>query len=343
MMEQENKKGVGYKVQKNPFLLGLFVIVITVALFAISSLSTAIQERIRDKEAETAVSTTKVEKTTSVAETKPENQLNVGEFKKHAKSITSVAAAKEANRVAVTVCFEDEETLLQAHFANKLGDISVVPMFYFYINNGTTPVKCPGEIRLLSDGKSVVYYLSEISDFANAIGLADDVTVTLDNVLYNKFNICIEHKYTDGISKTIVGTYGQSVEQFNSLHGKEPAKVSKMAKGIKRVETTVTEEFVWVDIYYTDIEAYTRLNNDLINNFIKFKFEKGGKIYDGDFIISEHESVNMIRCKFDSYSLKPLAKEIDMKNITVEQLFTNYQISVFSSDYDRNTDLFTLN
>lgn len=342
-MEQENKKGIGYKIQKNPFLLGLFVIVITVALFAISSLSTAIQERVREKDATTEVSTTAEEKTTSVAETKPENQLNIGEFKKYAQSITSVTAEKEANRVAVTVAFEDEDALLEAHFANNLGDISVVPMFYFYIDKGTTPVKCPGEIRLLSDGKSVVYYLSEFSDYANAVGLTDNVTVSLDNVLYNKFNICIEHKENDGISKTIVGTYGQSVEQFNSLHGKQPAKVTKTAKGIKRVETTITEEFVWVDIYYTDVDSYTKLNNGLINNFIKFKFEKGGKFYDADFIISEHESVNMVRCKFDSYSLAPLSKEMDMKNITVEELFTKYQISVFSSNYDTNTNLFTLN
>lgn len=342
-MEQQNKKGLGYKIQKNPFLLGLFVVVITVALFAISSLSTAIQERVREKENETAVSTTAEEQTTSPEETKPENVLSVGEFKKYSSAITSVTAEKEANRVAVTVCFEDEQGLLDAHFANNLGDISVVPMFYFYIDNGTTPVKCPGEIRLLSDGKSVVYYLSEINDFANAVGLTDDITVSLDNVLYNKFNIFVEHKTTDGVGKTVVGTYGQSVEQFNSLHGKEPAKVSAMAKGIKRVETTVTEEFVWVDIYYTDIEAYTKLNNNLITNFINFKFEKGGKIYDGDFIITEHESVNMIRCKFDSYSLEPLAKEMDMNNITVEQLFTKYQITVWSSDYETNTSLFTLN
>ena len=33
----------------------------------------------------------------------------------------------------------------------------------------------------------------------------------------------------------------------------------------------------------------------------------------------------------------------DMKNITVEELFTKYQISVFSSNYDNNTNLFTLN
>lgn len=338
-MSQKNN-GVGKKIQKNPFLLCLLVIVVTVVLFAVSSLTTAIQDNIREKDDEKQVETT--QSTTQEEETLPKDVIKTGEFKYYANEIESVVAKRESNRVAVIVTFDNEKALLDAHFANTIAEISVVPMFYFYINNGATQVKCPGELRLLSDGMGVVYYLSNIDDLANAVGLTDKVTLNLDSVLTNKFNICLEHKTNDKVLKTVVGTNGKSVEQFNSLHGKKPAKISKVADGIKKVETTVTDEFVWVDIYYTDIDAYTRLNNGLITNFINFKLEKGGKFYDSDFLITEYESINMIRCKFDSYSLKPLIKKMGV-NHTVKQIFTKYKISVWSSNYETNTSLFTLN
>lgn len=339
-MSRKNN-GVGKKVQKNPFLLCLLVIVVTIALFVVSSLSTAIQEKIREKDNKKPVESTQA--TTQPEETLPENVINTGEIKQYADEIESVVAEREANRVAVRVTFDNETALLNAHFANTVAEINVVPMFYFYINSGATQVKCPGELRLLSDGMGVVYYLSNIDDLINAAGLTDDVTLNLDNVLINKFNVCLEHKTNDKVLKTIVGTNGTSVEQFNSLHGKKPVKVSNVAKGIKKVETTITDEFVWVDIYYTDVEAYTKLNNGLITNFLNFKLEKGGKFYDSDFLVTEYEGANMIRCKFDSYSMKALAKEMNMNKLTVKELFTKYKISVWSSDYETNTSLFTLN
>ncbi len=339
---ENNNNGVGKKIQKNPFLLGLFVVVITVALFAISTLSTAIQERIREKEQQPSTTTGEIQ-TTAPQEVKPENAIEVGSVKKYVDGIENISCEKEANRVAVKVTFEDEEKLVAAHFANTIGEISVVPMFYFYVDNSAVQIKCPGEIRLLSDGKSVIYYLSEFTDYANAAGVADNVTITLDNLLTKKFNVCLEHKTREGVSKTILGTYGNSVEQFITLYGKEPIKVKNLANGIKRVEATVTDEFIWVDIYYTDLEAFTKLNNDLITNFIKFKLEKGGKFYESDFLITEYESINMMRCKFDTYSLDALAKEMDLQGkLTVKTLFESYDVSVFSSDYDTETALFTI-
>ena len=51
----------------------------------------------------------------------------------------------------------------------------------------------------------------------------------------------------------------------------------------------------------------------------------------------------MIRCKFDTYSLKVVADEIGDSTLTVDSLFTNYAISVWTSDYDNEIDLFCLN
>ncbi len=339
----DNNNGVGKKIQKNPFLLGLLVVVVTVALFAISTLSTAIQDKIREKEQETTVTTTEEAQTTAVENEKPENAIEVGTIKEYIDGIENVSCEKEANRVAVKVTFADEESLVAAHFANNIGEISVVPMFYFYVDNSAVQIKCPGEIRLLSDGKSVIYYLSEFTDYANAAGVADNVTITLDNLLTKKFNLSVEHKTNDGVSKTVLGTYGNSVEQYNKLYGKAPVNAINLADGIKRVESTVTDEFVWVDIYYTDLEAFTKLNNDLITNFIKFKLEKGGKFYESNFLVTEYESVNMMRCKFDTYSLEALAQEMDLQGeLTVKTLFESYDISVYSSDYDTETALFTI-
>ena len=51
----------------------------------------------------------------------------------------------------------------------------------------------------------------------------------------------------------------------------------------------------------------------------------------------------MIRCKFDTYSLKQLADEIGDKSITISSLFSDYQINFWTSDYDTETALFTMN
>ena len=51
-MDEMNKNSLSYKIQKNPFLLGLFVIVIAIALVAIFSLSSAISKKAKEFETE---------------------------------------------------------------------------------------------------------------------------------------------------------------------------------------------------------------------------------------------------------------------------------------------------
>lgn len=341
----ENKNGLGAKIQKNPALLVLLIVVIGVAVFGFSALTTAISDKVDEAKNTTAVETTEV--STTVVE-KKDNTIEISGLKKHGDSIVSVTAEKEANGVSVFVEFSDKEALMENHFAKNLGDFKIVPMFCFYINNGTQ-VKCPGIFAILDDEKTAKYTLKEYEDYANAVGLTDEITVTLDNLLLNGFNIYVEHLEKDSVGKTIVGSYAQSVEEFNKKYAALPPEIIDTVEGIKKVETTICDEFLWVDIYYDSAESYTELHLSADDNFYSFGFEKGGKNFSRDFIITEYDTttnsipLNMVRCKFDAYALKDLAKDIDEKDITISQLFSEYPISVWMRDYSENTPLFSIN
>lgn len=339
-MDERNKNSLSYKIQKNPFLLGLFVVVIAIALIAIFSLTSAIQKKA--KEFETTTEKTTVE-TTAVPVTEAEDVISLDGLKKRVDTIKHVSADFDKNSVKLTVEFEDKEALLEAHYATNDFTIDVVPVFYFYINNGTQ-VACPGGFKFLSDGKSAEYTLYEITDLVNVVALTDELTVDYDNILEClKFNLYLEHQSKDGVGRTVVGTYPKTVEAFNAAYSVTPAVVSNMNEGVEKVEITSAEEFIWVDIYFIDEESYDELNHNFENNFICFGFEKGGKKFDWKFISTEYDDLCMIRCKFDAYSLKELADEIGDKSITISALFKDYQINIWTSDYDTETNLFTLN
>lgn len=339
-MDEMNKKSLSYKIQKNPFLLGLFIIVAAIALVAIVSLSSAISEKA--KELETTTETTSVETT----ESKPVEDVKVVALeglKKNVDTIENVSADFDNKSAKILVEFKDKEALLDAHFATNDFTIDVEPIFCFYINNGTQ-VTCPGEFRFLSDGKSAEYTLREIDDLVNVVALTDEITINYENVFEAlKFNVYLEHQSKDGVGRTIVGTYGKTAESFKADYSETPATVSNLSEGVEKVEVTSADEFIWIDIYFTDEESYKNLNHDFENNFVCFGFEKGGKKYDWKFISTEYDDLCMIRCKFDIYSLKQLADEIDDKSITIPGLFSEYQINFWTSDYDTETQLFTMN
>lgn len=340
MDNQEN--GFSNKIIKNPFVIVLCVIVVGLSVFMVFTLSKAINSKISQLEAERTTAPVTTEETPVYEETTSDNTVKLGVVKKYSELIEGVSVVKEANRIAVTVEFIDESALLEEHYAQNAFSVDVVPVFHFYINNGTK-VELPGELRLLSDSKSVVYYLSEINDFANVIAITDNNTVTLDNIMSNDFNIYLRHKTRDGVGQTILGTYGQSVEQFKGLHSATPADTFDVNEDVKLVETTVADEFIWVDIYFNDEETYNKYNSKLSANFICFGLENGGKLYKWDFFVTEYDNLNMLRCKFDNYSLSELMKEMEEENITVKELFEDYDISIWCSDYKTETDLFCLN
>lgn len=339
-MDEMNKNSLSYKIQKNPFLLGLFVIVVAIALVVIFSLSSAISEKA--KELETTTETTTV-LTTQAQVVEKDDSISLKGLKKRVDTIKNVSADYNKNSVKIIVEFEDKDALLDAHYASNDFTIDVVPVFCFYINNGTQ-VSCPGEFKFLSDGKSAEYTLTEIDDIVNAVALTDELTVNYKNILeVLKFNVYLEHQSKEGVGRTVVGTYPKTVEGFNKEYPVTPAVVSSLNKGVEKVQVTTADEFIWIDIYFADEESYNSLNHDFENNFVCFGFEKGGKKFDWKFISTEYEDLCMIRCKLDTYALTQLADEISDKSITIPTIFTDYQINVWTSDYDTETNLFTLN
>ena len=339
-MDEMNKNSLSYKIQKNPFLLGLFVIVIAVALIAVFSLSSAISKKAKEFE-------TTTEKTTVATTAEPvletEKVVALEGLKKRVDTIKNVSADFENNSAVIVVEFEDKTALLDAHYASNDFTIDVIPVFCFYINNGTQ-VTCPGEFKFRSDGKSAEYKLTQIEDLANVVALTDELTVNYKNVFeVLKFNLYLEHQSNDGVGRTIVGTYGKTVESFNKDYAAPPAVVSNLNEGVEKVQVTSADDFIWVDIYFADEESYNKLNHDFENNFICFGFEKGGKKFDWKFISTEYDDLCMIRCKLDVYALTQLADEIDDKSITIPSLFKDYQMNIWTSDYDTETNLFTLN
>lgn len=339
-MEEMNKNSLSYKIQKNPFILGLFVIVIAIALVAIFSLSSAISKKAKEFE-------TTTEKTTVATTAKPveeeKNDISLDGLKKRVKTIKNVSADFDNESVKIIVEYEDKEALLNAHFATNDFTIDITPVFCFYINNGTQ-VACPAEFKFLSDGKSAEYRLYEINDIANAVALTDDLTVNYKNILETiKFNLYLQHQSNDEVGRTVVGTYPKTVEDFNKDYPSTPAVISNLNEGVEKVGVTSADEFIWVDIYFADEESYNNLNHNFENNFVCFGFEKGGKKFDWKFISTEYDDLCMIRCKFDTYSLKQLADEIGDKSITIPSLFKDYQMNIWTSDYDTETPLFTMN
>lgn len=339
----ENKEqGFFLKLIKNPFLICLFTVVLGVAIFVVFTLSRAMDSKIAELEAAKTTAPATTEATPFEEETEPENTVSTGVIKKYSELVETVSVVKEASRIAVTVEFTDEGALLEEHYAQNAFSVDVVPMFHFYIDNGTK-VELPGELRLLSDSESVVYYLSEIKDYANVVSLTENRTVTLDNIMSNDFNIYLRHKTRDGVGRTILGTYGQTVEQFKGLHTSAPADIKNSNEDIRLVETTYSDEFVWIDIYFENEEAYNKYNSKLKSNFICFGVENGGKLYKWDFIVTEYDNLNMLRCKFDKISLAQLLKEMEADEITVKKFFEDYAIQVWCSDYTTETDFFCIN
>lgn len=340
-MDEMNKNSLSYKIQKNPFLLGLFVVVVAIALVVIFSLSSAISEKA--KEFETTTEKVIVETSAAATIVEQEDKISLEGLKKRVDTIKNVSADYDKNSAKIIVEFEDKEALLDAHYASNDFTIDIVPVFCFYINNGTQ-VTCPSEFKFLSDGKSVEYTLTQIDDLVNAVALTDELTVNYENVFeVLKFNVYLEHQSKEDVGRTIVGTYPKTAESFNKEHPATPAVVSNLNEGVEKVQVTKADEFIWIDIHFADEDAYKSLNHNFENNFVCFGFEKGGKKFDWKFISTEYDDLCMIRCKFDTYSLTQLANEINDKSITIPTLFIEYKIDFWTSDYDTETQLFTLN
>ena len=103
-MDEMNKNSLSYKIQKNPFLLGLFVIVIAIAIVAIFSLSSAISKKAKEFE-------TTTEKTTVETTVKPvveeEKVISLEGLKKRVDTIQNVNADFDNESAKIIVEFKD--------------------------------------------------------------------------------------------------------------------------------------------------------------------------------------------------------------------------------------------
>ncbi len=332
-MAEPNRKSLSYKLQKNPILLVFGIVAIAVAIFVIVNVTSAIKEKFDSKaETESQVITT-------VGESEPETEAvaQLKDVKLYSKDITSYTV--EANEISVSLVVEyaDKNSLSDVHKANDLNSSDYIPVFCFYNAEGVC-FKCPAELTLDSKANTAVYKLSEINDFANAIALTDEITVTYDNILDLPFDICLQSKSTGDMGESLLGTRKTGVTQENC-----GVNLINPAKGVKKAELTKTDEVVWLDIYYDDFNSYSQLNNNFTTNFVRFGVDYNGATYTRDFIVTEYDSLNMVRCKFDSYSMDSLAKEMGSSSLTVADIFGDCNVSVWTSDYDVETSLFSMN
>ncbi len=334
-MADTNKKSLSYKLQKNPILLVFGIIAIAVALFIIINVTSGIKEKINsNKETEITEITTLA---TTIPETEAVEQLqNVTLYN---KNIVSYTIDKTEVSVSLNVKYKDIDSLLKTHNASDINNQDYIPVFCFYNGDGTQ-FSCPGELKLDSKSNAAIYTLNVINDFANAIALTDEVTVTYESVLDLPFNICLQSKSSGEMIETLMGTHSKKCDDSEFDYR---VNLVNAAQGVKKAELTKTDEFMWLDIYFDDVNAYTQLNNDFITNFVRFGVSYNGVTYKRDFIVTEYDSLNMIRCKFDSYSMEGLAKEMGKSDLSVEDVFTDYPVSVWTSDYDVETVLFGMN
>lgn len=338
-MAQANKKSLSYKLQKNPFLFVFIIVIAAVVLFAVINITDSIGEKNRSKLEE---NTTDFVQTTAepVAEQKADNSVELSDLKKYDTSIVSVTAEKTADKVTVKAVYSNKTSLLKSHYADNVNNSQVVPVFCFYTADGVQ-LKCPGELELIEGNSTAVYTLTVIDDYKNAVAVSDEITIDFENILDNGFNVYLQHKTEKGVGATALGTYKKSVEDYNETAA-DICSVSNTAAGIKNVEITSHDKFIWIDIYYDDASSYSSLNHDFETNFVCFEFEKNGEKHKRDFIVTQYDDLNMLRCKFDEYSLNELADETGDTDKTVSDIFSDYTVSVLSRDYETETSLFTL-
>ncbi len=346
-MDTTNKKSLGYKIQKNPFLIGLFLLVITVALICIFTLSSVVKKQVAARKAAEATSTEAAEtvpETAPVTEGRNPHEPDLSAAKIYADDVESVTAKAENKRVGVTVAFKDEDALLKAFISSSIVDIETRPVFCFYLSGGVE-AECPGLYRFSEDAKSVTFYLYNIEDLQNAASLTNEVTINYDNVLTElPFNLYLQHKEKADMGRTLLGTYGQTVDAFRGAHAPAAPEIDDCASGISDVKLTKSKQFMWLDIYFEDEEAYKDLNHDLENNFVCYGFEYGGKLGEAKFLTTAYDDsygFYMLRCKIDTFAVSVLAKDIGESDFTLTDLL-DLDIDIWTSDYESETSLFRL-
>ncbi len=324
-------------IRERPFLSVLSVVVVGVAVFVAATLSNAMDNKIASLTQESA-NTTEAVASQDFSYKPQQNTVSIDKLKSYYSVPTEVVVNKEANRIAVNVTFEKDEALLTEHYAANAFSMEVVPVFCFYIDNGKQ-IKIPGTLRLGEDAKSISYYLSDIDDLQIAATYLTEETISLQNVINKDFNIYLQHKTKDSVGKTVLGTFSKSVEEYEAQFSGDDIPVVDRWKDIKNIDMTVTDEFVWFDLYFQDEKVYEQYTG----KFERFGFEHGGKLFKGDFISKEYDSLYMIRLKFNEDDFSHLLKAMGEEKLTLKNLFAEYSIEVWTTDNKASQTLFCLN
>ena len=132
-MNRADKNSLSYKIQKNPFLLGLFIIVLILVLVVVFSLSSALKDKTEELKASTTAATT--EKVTSSFDTEPENDIDTSSFKKHVSAVKQISGEFDIDCVKITVDYNNKKEMLESLYASNDFSVDITPVFCFYINN----------------------------------------------------------------------------------------------------------------------------------------------------------------------------------------------------------------
>lgn len=330
-----NKNSIAVKMQKNPFVFVGIIMLVVILLISIFAVSSSVKKSLEKSNAETTETESRILVPTQAKApeetTEPSKNTELTDIKTYADGINSVTADFEKNRTAVNVSFKDSPSLYNSFGVNAKSKTDGNCYFVFYLNENTV-LKLPCEKYIAKDNVNVTFYLYDIDDYKTVLSLTDSLNIDYGNILSSrKFNIVFENK--NGDVKTVLGN-----ADFEFSKTKE-SDVNTFVKGIKKVEIIKEKEFAWVDIYYTDESNYQYLNRKFENNFIGFTFDTSKGTKDYLFSVTRYDGLNMLRCKFDSYALEQINSEFELNCESVSDFLRN--ITVYSSNYDSKTDLFS--
>ena len=128
-MSEVNKKSFSYKVQKNPFLLGLILIMVIVIVAVTFILSSAIQEKANEIKSTTEASTQEVETTDSAPA--EDNIIELEKIKKHVTELKSIRQKQLMTALSLQLLSIRRKTFLMLTLQAVAPLLTLFPYFIF--------------------------------------------------------------------------------------------------------------------------------------------------------------------------------------------------------------------
>ena len=115
-MAENNKKSLSYKLQKNPYLLVLIIIVFAVLIFGFAEITSKIQEK-KQNQVITTAPVTESEKVEDVSVTEVEKEKNFTNVKKYCSQVGNISFETNESNVIVRAQFKNKDDVLKHHYA----------------------------------------------------------------------------------------------------------------------------------------------------------------------------------------------------------------------------------